>query len=149
MIIFKDFTTLSQAELEMILIWRNDESINRFFRKRFVDKHEHFSFVEGLKNDKSKKYFLALDNEKPLGVVNFVDINEEECELGLYRALGVKNCGKILLQAMIEYALNTLKLKRVKACVYNENKRAMSLFLGFDFRVYQQDELMTCMIKKL
>ena len=147
MTIFKDFTTLNQTELEMILTWRNDTRINLFFKKQTVSAKEHFDFVEELKSDTSKKYFLVLEKENPIGVVNFVDINKEECELGLYQAPNVKNHGKILLQSILEYALNTFKLKRVKACVYNQNKKAMKLFLSFDFRIYQQDEIMSCLIK--
>lgn len=140
---FKDFTKLNKDELEMILKWRNDESVNRFFIKRFVEPKEHFNFVEELKHNKSKKYFLVLDDEKPIGVVNFININKDECEFGLYQNPKFKGYGKTLLKAMLSYAFETLKVKTIKACVYNENKRAIALFLSFDFVLYEKDEKMS------
>ena len=143
MILFKDFTKLSQSELEMILKWRNDERINHFFVHQVVELNEHFAFVKSLKNDTSKKYFLVFDDEKPIGVVNFININKDECEFGLYQNPNLKGFGKVLLKNLVEYAFENLGIKTLNARAFNHNAKASALYLNFGFALVKQDKTMS------
>lgn len=86
MIKLLDFTTLSPELCEMILSWRNDPAVSSFMFGGNIDIKTHFDFIKSLKNDKTKKYFLALDDEKNeyLGVIDFTNINQNDCEFGIY-----------------------------------------------------------------
>ena len=143
MICFKDFTTLSQSELEMVLKWRNDERITPFFTHAAVGIKEHFAFVKSLKNNTSKKYFLVYDDEKPIGVVNFININKDECEFGLYQNPNLRGFGKVLLKNLVEYALQNLGIKTLNARAFNHNAKASALYLNFGFALVKQDKTMS------
>ena len=143
MIIFKNFTKLNRTELELVFAWRIDKRVNAYFINEFVEFNEHFAFAKSLENDKSKRYFLVFEDENPIGVVNFVGISEDECELGIYQNPNLKGKGRILLENLAHYAFETLNVKRLKARTRNENERAKRLFLGFGFVLTHQDEAMS------
>lgn len=138
----KDFTKLDQKELEMVLQWRNDIRIKHFFLQKNISLKEHLNFIEKLKNDKTKKYFLVFENSKAIGVIDFVKINEKACEFGLYQNPNLKGYGKVLMKFVLEYAFDTLKVQNLKARAFKDNERAINLYLSFNFSIEKSDEKM-------
>lgn len=140
MICFKEFSTLSPVELELVFAWRNDERIRKHFINEAVGYDEHFAFAKSLKDDESKRYFLVFDDEKPIGVINFVSISKDECEFGIYQNPNLRGFGRILLSNLAHYAFNNLRVKRLVARALKDNEKAIRLFLGFGFTLTSQDE---------
>ena len=164
MINFKNFTALNNNEKEMIFKWRNDERVNGFFIKKNITKKEHFNFIKSLENDKTRLYFLLLLNgenndkmgifgvsqelilntlqglkEKPIGVINFIDISKNECEFGIYQNPDLMGFGCILLNELTRYAFKNLSVQRLNARAFNENLKAIKLFTNFGFSVINKD----------
>ena len=140
MICFKEFSALSPVELELVFAWRNDERIRKHFINEAVGYDEHFAFAKSLKDDESKRYFLVFDDEKPIGVINFVSISKDECEFGIYQNPNLRGFGRILLSNLAHYAFNNLRVKRLVARALKDNEKAIRLFLGFGFALTSQDE---------
>lgn len=140
MICFKEFSALSPVELELVFAWRNDERIRKHFINEAVGYDEHFAFAKSLKDDESKRYFLVFDDEKPIGVINFVSISKDECEFGIYQNPNLKGFGRILLSNLVHYAFRNLRVKRLVARALKDNAKAIRLFLGFGFTLTSQDE---------
>lgn len=140
MICFKEFSALSPVELELVFAWRNDERIRKHFINEAVGYDEHFAFAKSLKDDESKRYFLVFDDEKPIGVINFVNINKDECEFGIYQNPNLRGFGRILLSNLAHYAFRNLRVKRLVARALKDNEKAIRLFLGFGFTLISQDE---------
>lgn len=140
MICFKEFSALSPVELELVFAWRNDERIRKHFINEAVGYDEHFAFAKSLKDDESKRYFLVFDDEKPIGVINFVSISKDECEFGIYQNPNLRGFGRILLSNLAHYAFRNLRVKRLVARALKDNEKAIRLFLGFGFTLTSQDE---------
>ena len=143
MLALKDFTTLSKSESKMVWEWRNHNKVCEFMKTKNIPFEMHCAFLESLKLDSTKLYFLVFKDSMPIGVVDFVNIKKNEsCEFGIYQNPNLHGFGKILMEAMLNYAKDTLKLKRIYACAFVENKRAEALYLHFGFKIYNKDKAM-------
>ncbi|EKJ5773571.1 UDP-4-amino-4,6-dideoxy-N-acetyl-beta-L-altrosamine N-acetyltransferase [Campylobacter coli] len=142
MIIYKDFIRLNDHEIKLIWQWRNNEKISRFMKTKYIDFQEHLNFITGLKKDQSKKYFLVFKDNEAIGVIYFINIMQDSCEFGLYAKPDLKGMGQILMQEIKKYAFENLKIKKLKACVFKQNKKALDLYLKNGFCIKNEDENM-------
>lgn len=124
----------------LVLSWRNEPKIATFMKNKKIDLKEHLEFCENLKRDKAKKYFLVFENEKPVGVIYFVDIEKEHCEFGLYQNPNLKGKGRILMREILGFAKINLKLKNLYARVYKNNAKALALYEKNGFKCFKQDD---------
>ena len=135
---FKNFIDLSDSEKEFVLKWRNSEKIAKFMKNSNIGFDEHLKFIQNLKNDSTKKYFLVYDGNEPIGVIDFINITLTSCEFGLY---GIKKgVGNLLMEEIKKYAFNVLKVKTLKACVFKENLKALNLYLKNGFLIQSEDD---------
>jgi UDP-4-amino-4,6-dideoxy-N-acetyl-beta-L-altrosamine N-acetyltransferase len=130
----KEFTKLTEKEKIMVLNWRNHPEISRFMINKKIGIKEHFRFIESLKKDKSKKYFLVND----IGVVYFNDIKNDMAVVGLYKNPDKNKVGKKLMEKLIDYGFNELRLKRLILYVFEDNTKAINLYKKFNFKKIKQ-----------
>ncbi|EIJ4040625.1 UDP-4-amino-4,6-dideoxy-N-acetyl-beta-L-altrosamine N-acetyltransferase [Campylobacter jejuni] len=142
MIKLKNFTELNSQEIELIFKWRNRPDISQFMKTKHIDFEEHLRFLKNLHQDSSKKYFLVFQDEQMIGVIDFVNITTKSCEFGLYAKPNLKGVGQILMNEIIKYAFEILKIKNLKACIFKQNQRALNLYLKNNFYIYNEDEKM-------
>ena len=140
-----NFTDLTDEQILMILRWRNDERVAKYTKNKSVSEQEHRKFISNLKNDETKRYFLVKEDSNYIGVIDFVDIEADSCEFGIYANPGLKGKGKILMQTIVEYAAKALKVGELKSCAYNENEKAIALYRKFGFEIYGRYEQMSYM----
>ncbi|CAM2861175.1 UDP-4-amino-4, 6-dideoxy-N-acetyl-beta-L-altrosamine N-acetyltransferase [Helicobacter burdigaliensis] len=134
MIRLKNFTKLSNEETIRVLSWRNHPKIAPFMNNTLVSQKEHLEFLASLKTSLDKEYFLVYNEEIPIGVIDFIDIKRgDSCEFGIYSNPNLSGCGKLLMEILLEYAFNNLKVKEIKAQVQCENIKAMKLYAKFGF----------------
>ncbi|HEB7536934.1 UDP-4-amino-4,6-dideoxy-N-acetyl-beta-L-altrosamine N-acetyltransferase [Campylobacter coli] len=142
MIYLKDFTHLDKQEILLVWQWRNDEKISQFMKAKYIDFQEHLNFITSLKKDQNKKYFLVFKDNEAIGVIDFINIAKDSCEFGLYARPDLKGMGQILMQEIKKYTFEKLKIKKLKACVFKQNKRALDLYLKNSFCIKNEDENM-------
>ncbi|MDD3342354.1 MAG: UDP-4-amino-4,6-dideoxy-N-acetyl-beta-L-altrosamine N-acetyltransferase [Sulfurospirillaceae bacterium] len=147
-----NFTTLSDAQKRMILAWRNHENIKTYmYNAHTISEAEHFGFIESLKTRDDKRYFLAQHEGLNIGVIDFNAISTHSATLGLYTnpMLHQKGMGSLLMQTIIEYAFETLKVKTLIAEVFDGNQRAKALYEKFGFcekaHIYVNEKEVICM----
>ncbi|EGK8165967.1 UDP-4-amino-4,6-dideoxy-N-acetyl-beta-L-altrosamine N-acetyltransferase [Campylobacter coli] len=140
MIYLKDFTHLAKKEILLVWQWRNDEKISQFMKTKYIDFQEHLNFIIALKKDQTKKYFLVFKDDEAIGVIDFINITQDSCEFGLYAKPNLKGVGQILMQEIKKYAFENLKIKKLKACVFKQNKRALDLYLKSGFFVTSKND---------
>jgi len=130
-----NFINLSKEKKLEILSWRNDQSIRIWMYDDSIIKEEsHISFIDTLKEDKTKQYFLVSNSDKDLGVIYFTDISKDQVEFGIYSNPNTKKVGKILMETICNYGFNTLKTKKLIAEVFENNIKAISLYNQFNFK---------------
>ena len=95
-----NFTDLTDEQILMILRWRNDERVAKYMKNKSVSEQEHRKFIANLKNDETKRYFLVKEDNDYIGVIDFVGIEADACEFGIYANPELKGKGKILMQTI-------------------------------------------------
>ncbi|AHW92336.1 TPA: UDP-4-amino-4,6-dideoxy-N-acetyl-beta-L-altrosamine N-acetyltransferase [Campylobacter jejuni] len=140
MIIYKDFITLNLDKLKLVWQWRNDESVGQFMLNKSIKFEEHLNFIEQLKTSKDKKYFLLFKENQVFGVIYFNNITTKSCEFGLYAKPNLKGVGQILMNEIIKYAFENLKVNTLKAYVFKDNHKALKLYQQNHFTIYDEDK---------
>ncbi|TKX32843.1 UDP-4-amino-4,6-dideoxy-N-acetyl-beta-L-altrosamine N-acetyltransferase [Campylobacter aviculae] len=140
MIRLKNFTELNDEEMILVWQWRNDKRVNQFMHTKNFDLKKHKNFIQSLKQDKTKKYFLVFNDEEAIGVIDFIHINQQDCYFGLYAKPDLKGMGQVLMDEVKKYAFEILKVEKLKACVLKQNKKALKLYFKNDFQIDKEDE---------
>ena len=129
-----NFVDLTIEEKKMVLSWRNHPDIKRWmYTDSDISLENHLNFIDSLKDRKDKLYFLVKKDDEYIGVINFTDIKAESLEMGIYSRPSAKGLGSILLETIIEYAFDTLKVKRIFAELFSENSKAYNLYKKYGF----------------
>ena len=123
----KKFQDLSLEEKKEVLEWRNDKTIREFmYDKEPILLENHLNFINNL--DDSRVYLKADD----IGVINF-RIKNNFAEIGLHKNPNKQKVGNILMNTLINYGFNTLKLDKLILYVFENNKKAINLYKNFGF----------------
>jgi len=104
------------------------------FNSNEISLNEHFRFIESLKNRSDKRYFLVRQANDYLGVVDLTNITSSSAEIGIYANPDKRGVGALLMDTLIRYAFNTLKLTKLIANVFSDNEKAKRLYQKFDFK---------------
>jgi UDP-4-amino-4,6-dideoxy-N-acetyl-beta-L-altrosamine N-acetyltransferase len=145
-----DFTTLNTEQLTMVLSWRNHPDVRSWMlNSDEISLNEHLSYIESLKNRSDKRYFLVQKGNDYLGVVDLTDITAISAEIGIYANPDMRGVGALLMDALIRYAFDTMKLTKLIANVFSNNEKAKRLYQKFDFKETDQttdkERKMICM----
>ena len=124
----KNFVDLDEYEKKEILKWRNHLDISKYMLSKNISLKEHLKFIESLKQNNKKQYFLVKD----IGVIYFT-IYKNYVEIGLYKNPAKTKVGKILLNEAINYAFNNLNAKKIVLYVFEDNTKAINLYKKFGF----------------
>jgi UDP-4-amino-4,6-dideoxy-N-acetyl-beta-L-altrosamine N-acetyltransferase len=130
-----NYVHLPKKEQLMILKWRNLYT-EYFLNNKPISEKEHFSFIDSLKRDKTKLYWLVKDkNEIPLGCIylNPINWNKKEAFLGLFKNPSFEGVGSILLNLLLDISKEIFHLKVLKLEVLETNKRAIKLYTKHGF----------------
>lgn len=145
-----NFIDMNEEESLLVLSWRNSESIRKWmYDSEIIPKQNHFKFIDSLRSSSSKQYFLVKLKDKYIGVIDFVNIKQNSAHMGIYSSPHLKGYGEVLLDCIIDYAFNSLKLKKIIAEVYVINERAVSLYKSKGFIIIDEkvfnDKNLHCM----
>lgn len=133
-----NFINLSIDEKKMILKWRNNPNIKKYmYTKDDISLENHLKFIDSLKNSKDELYFIVKKDDEYIGVIDFVNIKlNESLIMGIYTNPNLKGNGKILLETIINFSFNIIKVKKIFAEVFFENEKAFSLYKTYGFKEY-------------
>ena len=136
---------LTEDKVELVRNWRNDPKIAQYMEFReFITPEMQLNWFHKIDNEQN--YFFILEYEgKEVGLINVKDIDTEigEGEAGIFiyddeylnSDLSFKSC-----LCLSEFCFDILQLKRMKAHILNDNKRAIQFnkFLGYKIAENQE-----------
>lgn len=141
---FKDKVSIRPLEMEDLKFlhkWRNNKDIfdnlgGGYFPKSYSEMSEWMpSFV---RNTIEQQRFIILYENNVVGFISLTNINHKNgtSELGLY--IGEKNylgkgIAKKALNILMEYAKNTLNLRKISLNVLDDNDAAINLYKKANF----------------
>jgi len=132
----KNFIQLDYDEKLMILEWRNHSETSKFMINKKVELKEHLNFINSLKENKTKLYFLVDD----IGVIDFTNITDKKADIGLYKNPNKQKVGSVLMKHLINYGFNVLGLEKLILYVYENNQKAVNLYKKFNFKIVDKKD---------
>lgn len=127
-------TPLCEDDIEMILRWRNQANVREVsFSDRVITADEHREWWKCVRDDRTRRWMIYRDSDKPVGVVGFHDIEpgEQAC-WSFYLSDELNDNEKLKYWLMIErsaitYAFESLGLRKLRCEVLSFNKAAVLL----------------------
>ena len=145
-----NFTKLRKYDKKKVLSWRNHPSIKKWmFTTNDIKIKDHLKFINHLKSEENKIYFLVKENGIGIGVINFTSINENSLIIGLYLNPKIKAKGDILMNEIIKFSFDKIKVKKILVEVYRDNEKAYNFYKRYNFvsydKKYINDRQVICM----
>ncbi|MGB0898601.1 MAG: UDP-4-amino-4,6-dideoxy-N-acetyl-beta-L-altrosamine N-acetyltransferase [Psychrobium sp.] len=130
------FRPITEQDIELVRQWRNSQRVNsQMLNQQMITQESQRAWFESIKNNSSQKHFLCLLDQRPVGVLNFVDITNDDCEWGCYigEERVLPGIGLVLEAAALYYSFNHLNIKLLNANVLADNKgpQAMHRLFGY------------------
>ena len=132
--------TLQDKDLELVLVWRNLESVRQaMFTRHEITREEHYAWFEGLRRDPTRRCFLWFDSAgNPQGVVNFTNIDAKHgiAFWGFYAnptALMQTGVGTSIALDALNFSFDQLNLRKINAEVLQSNTRSLSFHRKIGF----------------
>ncbi len=141
---FKNFNNLNKEEILLVWKWRNDPRIREWmYDKSEIIFENHLKFIESLKKNEKKKYWVVYRNSIPIGVSSIVNIEKKSGEWGYY--IGPEyhdeNFGVEFYYYSLKFAFEQLGFEKLYGYALIDNNRANSLnnLFGFTREVVQKE----------
>jgi len=139
-----NFKPLSEANLEMVRVWRNSDDVRLFMQyQETISAEQQKSWFNKL--DKSTNlYFVTHQNGMPFGVYNIKDIDFSVGigESGSYlknRDFWEGDLAMRCALSLITYGFETLGLNYLKSHVLKSNKKALAYNKQMGFKIQDLD----------
>lgn len=135
---------LSTDDGQNIFALRSDTEINKYLDRQASKTIENaINFINKI-NDSIKKndtiyWAITLTNSKIfVGTICLFDFSNEKnkCEIGYELLTNFQGQGimKEAIRKVIDYAFQTMRLKKIEAFTHNDNQRSTKLLTKFDFK---------------
>ena len=137
---YRNFVTLCDEDLLMILTWRNHPAIRKCMNNTgCIEIQSHLNFCHNLKYRDDVSYWLIYRHEQPIGVLNIIDIDYERktCEPGFYLSPEVMGCGEAIfvLSNYKDFLFHKLGFCSLVGHNYVENKPALIFTMFFGAKI--------------
>ena len=135
-----NFIDLNYEEKNMVLEWRNRLDIQKMmYSQSDIPLEKHLEFIDSLRVITDKLYFLVKKDNINIGVIYFTQIkSNESLHMGIYANPNLKGYGKVLLETIIYFSFEILKVVKIYSEVYFENEKAYLLYKSYGFKEYAE-----------
>jgi ribosomal-protein-alanine N-acetyltransferase len=146
-VLITDRLTLRQLEInddQEIFMLRSDSEINKYLDRQIaktIDDARNFirKINESFKKDDSLYWAITFsDNNKLIGTVCLFSFSDENnsCEVGFELLTNFQGQGimKEAVEKVIDYAFNTIKVRKIEAFFHRDNQSSIKLLDKFSFR---------------
>ena len=124
-----------ESNANLILSWRNSERVrSNMLDDSIITIDEHNKFVQVLKSDETKSYFIVELDEHPVGAIYFNGIGSDSITWGCYIGVDriVPGLFILLIIIAIKFAFGHIKTQTLHSDVaaHNANPIKVNQFLG-------------------
>ncbi|WP_456392304.1 UDP-2,4-diacetamido-2,4,6-trideoxy-beta-L-altropyranose hydrolase [Nitratifractor sp.] len=130
-----DFPAMDESQKRRVLEWRNDPKVRKWMYNRSpISWKDHLRWIEGLRDQETRRYWLVQRAESDIGIIDLVDIDpkSKRANIGLYADPERRGEGVFLMLILMKKA-EEVGLKTLRAEVFAENLRAIQLYRFFGF----------------
>ena len=125
---------LFKEDVFLLLGWVNDQEVRQYMSMYLPSmKIDEEEWINGLSKKKNTNVVLMIclnDNDRPIGIMGIHKINHKDGTATTGTFIGEKNCwgkgyGTEAKMVLLNYAFNTLNLRKICSSVYAFNKRSL------------------------
>jgi UDP-4-amino-4,6-dideoxy-N-acetyl-beta-L-altrosamine N-acetyltransferase len=132
---------LDAEKKTLVLQWRNDDRIRRYMKNTAVIPYStHSEFIENLKVNNNKHYFLVLDDELCIGTINLNKIDRYTAEGGLLKNPDLKEPVGTKLISCLEREAVKHNYSAILLEVQKSNLKAQQLYEKAGYRKTDETE---------
>lgn len=132
---------LEEKDIDGMLEWMHDESLNRWFKNRFSEMNygQVADFVKNSFNSENQNWAITDENDRYMGTISLknISVSDRNAEYAIITRKCAHGTGLAYkaTKEVIRYAFDELKLHRVYLNVLEENGRANNFYrkCGFQF----------------
>ena len=140
-IVFKNYSILNEQESFEILNIRNKDFIRKnMITNEIINLENHTKWINSLKNNSDKKYFVVFSESEVLGSCSWVK-EKDEFTWGIFFK---EEVNPIILSCctylFLENCFFNDKIEKLGSLVKKENSIAFSFNKNFGFELYKEDE---------
>jgi UDP-4-amino-4,6-dideoxy-N-acetyl-beta-L-altrosamine N-acetyltransferase len=133
---FINFINLNDDEKLIVFGWRNNESVRKWmYSDDPISLDTHFKFIESLKSDESRSFFLVKRGNKYVGVYSLVNKKNHSGEGGFYLSPDLKdeNLSVEFCYYTFSFLFEKQRIEKIfgYALVDNKNANALNRLFGF------------------
>lgn len=130
------FKPLQKEQLELVWQWRNSPRIMQNMHNNTPVKWlEHCAWFEKLEDDNSRLFYVFFQEQRPIGILNFSDMDTPTPEWGCY--LGETNVwpgsGIMLELAALDFTASHGQFSHLRAQVLSFNHAANKMHKVFEY----------------
>lgn len=133
-------TALDDQDKDLILRWRNSESIRHYmYDTRTITPEEHDQWFRRELNNEKSRHFIFREKGRPVGFVSFTDINDRDrrCSwafnLSDERESLQKGLGAVMEYFAIEHVFEKMSIEKLCCEVLDFNTAVVRLHQRFGF----------------
>lgn len=131
----------SKKNMELVLNWRNTERVRlNMLDDSIISEHEHSAFLNNIKKDLSKAYFVVNLNGKAVGCIYFTDLDKPivtwGCYIGLEKIIPGLFVALVVLAGKFSFSHENVEFLRSEVAVHNINPIKLNKFLGIPISEY-------------
>lgn len=108
---------LSRQHLNLVFEWRNRVDVRKnMYTSHEITKEEHLSWFERINKDTTKRYFIFELDNKPCGVIGFVEIKtiSKSSSWAFYSGdTAIRGIGSLMEITALDYAFNEMELEKL------------------------------------
>lgn len=130
--------TMEEADLEKVLEWRNSERVRaNMYTDHIITMDEHRAWFERIKQDQRVIYKIFEFQGRPVGVVNFTDVDQynNKCHWGFY--LGAtdvpRGSGAAMEFLALEHVFERMNIRKLCCEIFAFNSNVIKLHKKFGF----------------
>lgn len=135
---FINILELDDIYIKNLRDWRNQDFVRqRMLNQQIITEEEHAGFIEHLKNNKEKRYYISFLGSRPFGVLCYdFDKKNNNLEFGYYlieQDLINSGLGIVMEYSLLNHAFYDLKVNKVFCRTLASNEKVVSLHTKFGF----------------
>ena len=140
-----DYINLNLDEQILVFNMRNHPEIKKWmYNQDDILEDAHLRFIQNLKNDSERRYFLVKQHQNIIGSINFSQINlYNSVTFGLYTNPfeQLKGAGRILEAVAVYYAFRELGVSKLNLEVFSDNERAINFYKKCGFKLIKTRQM--------
>ncbi|MFT6898244.1 MAG: UDP-4-amino-4,6-dideoxy-N-acetyl-beta-L-altrosamine N-acetyltransferase [Paraglaciecola sp.] len=139
----QQFIPFTAEYLTLVWHWRNSARVRaNMHYDKLITWHEHQVWFDALQADPSRQYWIYCQHQRPIGVLNFSDINTDIVQWGCYLSETdvLPGSGLVLEWAALEYVSTLKSCTALEAQVLSFNLPAIKLHTLFGYEALKTEK---------